>query len=871
MAELPTGTVTFVFTDIEGSTRLLASLGSRYEAVLADHRRLVRAAFSSQGGVEVDTQGDAFFYAFSTTHDAVAAAVKAQRALASRDFGDGIELRVRMGIHTGEPTVTEEGYVGGDVHVGARICAAAWGGQVVVSSASAGLLSPGFDDVTLRSLGDHALKDIGERVELFEVVAPGLAQNFPALRTEGTHPTNLPPRLASLIGREDDLAALKELLASPDTSVVTLTGPGGTGKTTLAAALGAEVLSSFADGVFFVDLSALSDASLVIPGIAQALSLRESPGRTLAQSLAEHLSSKDMLVILDNFEQVMEAASEVSGLLKQAPRLKVVVTSREALRIHGERVFSLAPLQLPSRDHDDVDEVGRFPAVVLFTRRARAVKADFALTKDNAADVAAICRRLDGLPLALELAAARVNLLAPSALLARLDQGLKVLTSGRRDASERQRTLRGAIEWSYDLLAPDEQTLFRRLGVFAGGWTLEAAEAVCDRGDLDTDVLEGLASLVDKSLVRATGDQERFSILETIREFAADRLKESGEVEEVTRAHADYFCQLVEDAEPHLVGAAQKQWLDRLEREHDNIRRALDSLIERGDWETEVRVAVALRLFWRFRGHLIEARSRFEAALTTATLDEVLRSRVLAPLGMIAYSQGDYADAHSYLEEALRLDEKNGSRERVAGTLNDLALVAKGAGEYDRARALYEETARIAQDLGDTFLAASATHNLGDLALVEGRFEDAALLSAESLAMWRALDDTEGIALALANGAFAALKRGQLVDARTMLSQSVTAAERLGSVEILAGTLGGLAAVAASCGQWETAARLLGTSSRLRESIGVVSETFETNLEQETVSMITEKLGMSEFERAFQEGRQLPVDQAVSQVLEASP
>ncbi|MGI8519963.1 MAG: adenylate/guanylate cyclase domain-containing protein, partial [Actinomycetota bacterium] len=453
MTELPTGTVTLVFTDIEGSTRLLASLGSRYEAVFADHRRLLRAAFSSHQGIEVDTQGDALFYAFAKAHDAISAAFAAQRALASNDFGEGVELKVRMGIHTGEPTVTSEGYVGSEVHLGARISAAAWGAQIVVSSATAGLLSSGLEDITLRSLGHHALKDIDERVELFQVVAPGLTHDFPALRTKGAHPTNLPPRLASLIGREQDLAALKELFGSPQTSMVTLVGPGGTGKTSLAAALGGQLLSKFSDGVFFVDLSALTDPSLVIPALAQTLALKETPGGSLQQSLATHLSTKDMLVILDNFEQVIEAAPEVSGLLTKAPSLKLVVTSREALRIQGERFFSLAPLEFPPPDHDDLDEVARSAAVALFTERARAVKTDFSLTADNASEIAAICRRLDGLPLAIELAAARANLLSPSSLLSRLDRGLKVLSSGRRDASQRQRTLRAAIAWSYDLLS----------------------------------------------------------------------------------------------------------------------------------------------------------------------------------------------------------------------------------------------------------------------------------------------------------------------------------------------------------------------------------------------------------------------------------
>jgi class 3 adenylate cyclase len=340
MTELPQGTVTFLFTDIEASTRLLASLGDSYGDALAEHRRLLREAFSSSGGVEVDTQGDAFFYAFARGKDAVTAAVAGQRALSSHDFGDGVELKVRMGIHTGEPARSQEGYVGPDVHLGSRICAVTWGGQIVVSAATAAVIS-GLKEVTLRPLGDHGLKDIDQRISLHQVVAPGLREDFPALRSVGAHPTNLPPRLPALIGRDQDIAAVTELVSSDGISVVTLVGPGGTGKTRLSLAVAAEMLSFFADGVFFVDLSALGDPSLVIASITQVLSLRETPGRSLEQSLSDHLATKEMLLVLDNFEQVMQAASSLSSLLQGAEALKVLVTSREALRISGERVVSV--------------------------------------------------------------------------------------------------------------------------------------------------------------------------------------------------------------------------------------------------------------------------------------------------------------------------------------------------------------------------------------------------------------------------------------------------------------------------------------------------------------------------------------------------
>ena len=499
--ELPAGTVTFLFTDIEGSTRLLSSLGSRYEAALADHRKLLRDAFSTHRGVEVDTQGDAFFYAFGRAHDALVGALAAQRALASHPWPDDVELRVRMGIHTGEPTVTAEGYVGGDVHLGARICAAAWGEQILVSDATARLVAD-TQDASLRDLGEHSLKDIDTPVRLHQVVAPSLRADFPPPRTASSYPTNLPPTLDPLIGRAEDISELTSLLSLTEVRVVTLTGPGGVGKTRLSLATGAELLSSFDDGVFFVELSPLTDPALVTGAIAAALGLRESPGRSLSETLSDYLASRQMLLILDNLEHLLDATPDVSALIASAPGLKVLVTSREPLRIAGEHEVSLAPLNLPA-ENADRSMVVSSPAVELFVTRARALRPGFELTAEEASSVAAICRRLDGLPLAIELAAARVKVLSLSALASRLDQSLAALGHGRRDASARQRTLRGAISWSYELLTPDEQTLFRRLGVFAGGFTFEAAEAVCDRDDLSVAVLDGLASLIDKSLVRA--------------------------------------------------------------------------------------------------------------------------------------------------------------------------------------------------------------------------------------------------------------------------------------------------------------------------------------------------------------------------------
>jgi len=454
MAELPRGTVTLVFTDIEGSTRLLESLGERYGEVLAEHRRLLREPFTAHGGVEVDTQGDAFFYAFPRAQDATRAAVESQRLLASHPWPASAEVRVRMGIHTGEPQTSSEGYVGSDVHRAARICAAAHGGQVLLSQTTKDLIEvPGLDRATLHDLGEHALKDISARVHLYELVIEGLRSDFPPIRTLDAHPTNLPPSPTALFGREQEVTRLATVLQNDGTRLITLTGPGGTGKTRLALEVAHELLEDFSDGVFVVDLSPVTDASLVVAQIASALSLRETGGRRPQETLHDYLASKEMLLVIDNFEQVMDAASEVASLLSSAPDVRVLVTSREPLRITGEHEFAVPPLSLPSQSSPRLEEAEQTPAVALFTDRARGVRADFELTEENVAAVIAICRRLDGLPLAIELAAPRIKVLSPKGLLERLDHSLRLLSSGRRDASERQRTLRGAISWSYELLA----------------------------------------------------------------------------------------------------------------------------------------------------------------------------------------------------------------------------------------------------------------------------------------------------------------------------------------------------------------------------------------------------------------------------------
>ena len=766
--ELPTGTVTFLFTDVERSTQLLHSLGAEnYAEALAEHRRVIRAACAREGGVEVDTQGDAFFFAFGSAPGAISAAAAFTEELASGP------IQVRVGLHTGTPLVTAEGYVGNDVHLAARVAATSHGGQVVLSYATAAIVEHELVD-----LGEHRLKDIEKAVPLFQL-GEG---SFPPLKTISN--TNLPRPASSFLGRE---AELQEVLAKIEAGarLVTLSGSGGTGKTRLAIEAAGSLVPSYKAGVFWVGLASLRDPALVTETIAQTLGAKDS--------LAEHISERELLLLLDNLEQVVECAPELSELLQSCPNLTLLVTSRELLRIQGEVEYPVPPLAEPE-------------AVTLFCERSQLDPSD---------EIAVLCTRLDSLPLAVELAAARTKAMSPAEILERLASRLDLFKGGR-DADPRQATLRTTIEWSYDLLNGQEQQLFARLSVFHGGCTLEAAEEV-----VGADV-DGLQSLVDKNLVRRSGG--RFWMLETIRELARERFDASGEAEAIGQRHAEWFLAVAERAEPFLKGAEQPAWLQRLEDDHDNLRQSLDWLLAHDESELAGRLAAALWLFWYMHGHVGEARRWLRRALEAGS-DEPseTRAKLLDGAGYLAFEQSD-DEAVGLLEASLSCAKEVGATSTAAFAAAHLggvlAWAGNGGSDVQAALAVGDEAVRLARQAGDDYVLAVALNNLGATHDLLGDTERAAAYLEESLELRRRLGDMSGIALSLYNLADGALRKGDAGRAAALYSEAAEIASAIGDKRHLCFAYGGLALVAHRERRWEDAETHARASLRLAKEIG---------------------------------------------------
>jgi predicted ATPase/class 3 adenylate cyclase/DNA-binding CsgD family transcriptional regulator/predicted Ser/Thr protein kinase len=908
--DLPTGTVTLLFSDMEGSTSLLQRLGERYSQVLGEYRQLLRTAFHRWHGYEVDTQGDSFFVAFARATDAVSAAVEAQRTLKRHAWPDGVTLCVRMGLHTGEPQRSAEGYVGLVVHHAARIMSAGHGGQVLLSQTTRDLVEHDLPEgVSLRDVGTHRLKDLQQKSHLYQLAIAGLPTDFPPLKTLDTHPHNLPVQPIPLIGREQEVTLVHNLLRREEVRLLTLTGPGGTGKTRLGLQVAAELSDLFADGIYFVNLAPISDPALVIPAIADTLGIREALGQSLLERLGENLRQQHMLLLLDNFEQVVSAAEQVAVLLVACPQLKVLVTSREVLHLRAEHEFSVPPLALPDLNHlPDVAALAHYSAVALFLQRAQAVRPDIQMTDANARAIAEVCTRLDGLPLAIELAAARMKLLSPQALLARLGQRLAVLTSGARDAPTRQQTLRNTLDWSYRLLDAAEQRLFQRLSVFVGGCTLEAVEAVSSWiGDEESSVFDGVASLLDKSLLQqreqAQGEP-RVEMLETLREYGLEALEMSGEMEAIRKYHAEYYLELAEEAEPLLKGAQYGIWMTRLACEQENLRAAFSWFMEHNEVDQALRLGGSLWYFWFQHGDWSEGRRWLEVTLrlTSAQGSTAERAKALYGAGELAYWQDDYLAARPFLEESIALYRALGDGRGLASPLGrlgvfwqqegnlamgdplteesialcrtlentwvlcyllpDLGWAEELQGNVTKAEAIYQECLTLARELGNKSLIANALRPLGSLAFQKGDPTQAVALLQESLTLAREVNDKNRIAMVAMALGDVALSQGDLTQAIAHFSEGFSLSQQLGDKMKIAYHLLGLAKVAAAEGQSRRAARLFGTAETLFDLRDMHLNSIERAAYEQAVAAAHAQLGEQAFAAAWAEGRAMSPEQA---------
>ena len=921
MAIPPTGTLTFLFTDIEGSTKLWEHDAPAMQLVLARHDEILRSAMDERGGYVFKTFGDAFCCAFSTAPDAVEAALEAQRTLLGEEWEGTGPLRVRMALHTGAAEERDGDYFGPPVNRVARLLSATHGGQVLLSLPTQELVRDLLPTQTsLRDLGEYRLKDLFRPERVFQLLAPGLPSEFPPLRTLEDYRNNLPLQPTPLIGREKEVAEVCERLSRPEVRLLTLTGVGGTGKTRLGLQAAAELTQEFEEGVFFVSLAAIRDPDLVVGAVAGTLGVKEAGWQPLLEGLEDYLGEKRMLLLVDNFEQVLGAAPVVTELLSASPNLRVLATSRIPLRLYGEHEYLVPPLALPDPERPPpVDSLTHYEAVRLFVERARAAKADFSVTNDNAPAVVEICHRLDGLPLAIELAAARIKVLSPQKMLGHLGNRLKLLTGGARDLPQRQRTLRSTIEWSYGLLAEGEKMLFARLSVFAGGRTLEAIEAICDaEGDLPVDVLDALVSLVDESLLKqeeGVGGEPRFYMLETVHEFAREKLKESGEAEKLRRLHADYFLALTEEAESGVEGPQQAVWLERLEEEHDNMRAALSwSLGQEEDAELALRMGAALGEFWDLRGYWSEGRRWLEEVLAKSSrTPTAARARALQRISWLVYLQGDLDRAEEASQEALRLEGvelfrtgggdstaadlqrvlgmvvgARGELERETELLEDSLALSREAGslrgvalslfclggawrqqdDLERATQLLEEALTKFRQTGDQALIASVLTHLGLTFLFQGDLERARATSEEAAAMFREQKHLSYLSDALDNLGWVALLRGDSERARALYAESLGLRREVADKLVIPETLMGLACVAEARGEAERAARLFGASEVLREAMGASLEPGDSALQEPYLAAARSKLDETSWQDAWAQGRAMTLEEAISYALE---
>jgi predicted ATPase/class 3 adenylate cyclase len=871
MAELPSGTVSLLFSDIEGSTALLSRLGPAYAEALEGQRKVLRTAWADHGGIELGTEGDSFMVVFPTAEDAVGAAVQAQRELAAFDWPGGEKVRVRMGVHTGTPTVHDGGYVGMDVHRAARIAGAAHGGQVVLSSSTAELVGGCLPDgVALRNLGRHQLKDIAQPEHLYQLAIDGLPSQFPPIKTLGAA-SSLPRPATPLVGRDGELAELIALMSSPHVRLVTLTGPGGTGKTRLAIGVAERLRDGFPDGVYFVPLAAATTADVMWTSIGEVLDV--PPEGRIPPGFFEHVAHRSALFVLDNLEQVAGADEVVEQLLDAAPQVVVVATSRRPLHVLAEHEHPVPPLELP--EQATVSEAETSGAVQMFVQHARKVRPSFRITADNAADVVEVCRRLDGLPLAIELTATRSKLMSPKALLTRLGQALDLTATDKRVS--RQNTLRDTIAWSHDLLTPQQQMFFRRLAVFSGGADLDAIAAVITSDSDSADPFDLVAELVDASLVTITetpDGEPRVGMLETIRTFALDQLTVSGELDEVRDRHTRHYVELAEQWRSQLLGGEQRAARSQYETDHDNFREALTwtlrpdkpSAAPVSEPDPAMRLCVALSLFWDIGGYWAEQRRWLERAIAHGGGSESAElARCLTIRGWVAARLGDldaaYESATASVDMWRRLDDNS----RQPEALRTLAIIEADRGQPGVARATFEEALRVARAINDSEQVEDCLANFGLMEACEGNFERSLSMNNEAIAIARERGDSTAARLYEHNMACTMRMTGQVEDAQRHMRNSIPHILRDNEPAMLMVLAEDYAAVLCDLGQHPRAVRLLGAAEAMRERLGVPRPGTQQADLAEPIAKTRAALTLEEWDDAYQAGRNTTIEDALTE------
>lgn len=869
MTKRPTGQITFLFTDIEGSTKLAQQFPDSLPLALEKHNKILRETIESNNGFVFEVIGDAFCAAFESACDAVKASYDAQHRLNSEKWEE-VNIKVRMGIHSGNVEWVGKRYVGYITLARTqRVMSAAYGGQVLISNdAHEQLKENSFAQFSFRDLGNRRLKDLVQPVRIYQLLSKCLPSDFPPLKTLDARPNNLPVQLTSFIGREEEIKEVKELL--DNTRLLTLTGPGGAGKTRLSLQIGADVIDDYAHGVWFVELAPIFDPVLLTQEILKELGIKEEPKSTLEETLIGYLKDKEILIILDNCEHLIESCAMLAeNLLKVCSKLKLMATSREALKCEGEQTHIIFSLKTPNPDESiSIEQLIQYESVRLFIERALKVNQEFRVNNENAAALAGICSHLDGIPLAIELAAARIKVLTAEKIYERLNNRFSLLTGGKRTALPRQQTLKALIDWSYDLLSKKEKILWSRLSVFNDGWTLESAEEICSDDKMNEDeIFDLLAMLVEKSIIIFDSEKERYKILESIRVYGAEKLKSANETNKVLSKHLHYFMQLAESTEPMLSGKEAPFWLAKLETEHGNLQSAIDSSLMKVDKEKGMRLASALGRFWGIRGYYTTGRRLLQRILAhnqsvckiarakslnwagvlalyqgdyehaekfhekSLTIYQDLEDKIgiassLNSLGNVAWHHGDFENAWKFYEESLALSREMEDKHGIAISLNNLGICANNRGNYGQARKFYEESLILRRELGDSHDIAYSLNNLGFVAYNQGENEQAQKFYHESLKLNREIEDKYGIALSLNYLGLLAYNQKDLEQARKFYEECLALRQEIGDKYGIALTLNFLGNVSANQGDCHQARKFyeesLALGQELRDKIGIV-------------------------------------------------